>query len=44
MIEYLKGKLWDQCILERSRTSQWIHLGLYNNSGKQRRQIFSLEQ
>lgn len=44
MIEYLKGKLWDQCILEQSRTSQWIHLGLYNNSGKQRRQIFSLEQ
>jgi hypothetical protein len=43
VIEYLKGKLWDQCILERDKTSQWIHLGLYNNSGKQRKQIFSLE-
>lgn len=44
IIKYLEGKLWDQCIIEKSGKSQWIHLGLYNNSGKQRRQIFKLEQ
>lgn len=44
IINYLDGKLWDQCIVEKSGKKQWIHLGLYNNSGKQRRQIFKLEQ
>lgn len=44
ILEYLKDKNFDQCILEKSGNSQWLHLGLYNNSGKQRRQIFSLEQ
>lgn len=44
ILSYLEGKLWDQCIIEKSGKSQWIHLGLYNNSGKQRRQIFKLEQ
>lgn len=44
VLEYLKDKNFDQCILEKSGNSQWLHLGLYNNSGKQRRQIFSLEQ
>lgn len=43
VIAYLDGKLWDQCIIENSGKKQWIHLGLYNNSGKQRRQIFKLE-
>jgi hypothetical protein len=43
VIAYLEGKLWDQCIIEKSGKKQWIHLGLYNNSGKQRRQIFKLE-
>lgn len=43
VIDYLhEGKLWDQCILERSGESEWIHLGLYNNSGKQRKQIFKI--
>lgn len=47
--DYLKDKNFDQCIIEQNKdkngkvTSQWIHLGLYNNSGKQRRQIFNLE-
>lgn len=44
ILEYLKDKNFDQCIIEKSGNSQWLHLGLYNNSGKQRRQIFSLEQ
>lgn len=45
IIEYLKDKSWDQCIVETSNggKTKWIHLGLYNNSGKQRRQIFSLD-
>lgn len=44
IIDYLKDKNFDQCILEKSGNSQWIHLGLYNNSEKQRRQIFKIEQ
>lgn len=44
IVEYLKDKNFDQCILEKSGNSQWIHFGLYNNSEKQRRQIFKIEQ
>ena len=50
LIEYIKDKSWDQCILESSGKPgtpnyvEWVHLSLYNNSGKQRKQIFSLEQ
>lgn len=44
IIAYLSDKNFDQCIVEKSGKSQWIHLGLYNNSGKQRRQIFKIEQ
>lgn len=43
IIEYLDGKSWDQCIIEKSGKSQWIHFGLYSNTGKQRRQIFKIE-
>lgn len=40
---YLKDKKFDQCIIERNaRNSEWIHLGLKNNSGMQRRQIFNM--
>lgn len=40
---YLKDKKFDQCIIERNaRNSEWIHLGLKNNYGMQRKQIFSL--
>jgi len=42
MVKYLEGRSWDQCIIEKSGNSKWIHFGLYNNSEKQRRQIFSL--
>ena len=44
IVKYLEGKYWDQCIIEKSGKSQWIHFGLYNNFGKQRCQIFKLEQ
>lgn len=40
---YLKDKKFDQCIIEKNaRNSEWIHLGLKNNSGMQRRQIFNM--
>lgn len=44
IVSYLSDKNFDQCIIEKSGKSQWIHLGLYNNSERQRRQIFKLEQ
>lgn len=41
--EYLKDKAFDQCIFEKSKTgTTWIHIGLYNNKGQQRRQLFNL--
>lgn len=44
VVEFIKTKIWDQCILERSGDVEWVHISLYNNSGKQRRQIFELEK
>lgn len=43
IVKYLENKKYDQCLLESSGKVQWVHYGLYNRSGKQRRQIFSLE-
>jgi hypothetical protein len=31
-------------ILEKSGIKVWVHIGLYNRAGKQRCQIFKLEQ
>lgn len=42
IVNYLKDKEFDQCILEASGNSEWIHLGLYNNKHQQRKQIFKL--
>ena len=39
VLEYLKDKQFDQCILEKSGGSQWVHIGLYNNAHKQRKQF-----
>ena len=36
---YLKNKAFDQLLIEQSGKSRWYHIGLYNNSGQQRRQI-----
>ena len=44
VIDFIKTRFWDQCILEKSGNVEWVHLSLYNNSGKQRMMIFSLEQ
>lgn len=37
------GILWDQLIIETSKTGSWVHFGLKNRQGKQRRQIFRLD-
>lgn len=39
VLEYLKDKNFDQCILEKSGGSQWVHIGLYNNAHKKRKQF-----
>lgn len=44
IIEFIQTRIWDQCILEKSGNTEWVHISLFNNSGKQRRQIFELEK
>lgn len=39
---WIKDKDFDQCIIERKGNKEWIHIGLYNNAGGQRHNIFSL--
>ena len=33
---------FDQCIIESSKKSQWVHFGWMNANGGQRRQLFSM--
>lgn len=40
--DWIKDKDFDQCIIERKGKVEWIHIGLYNNSGQQRHNIFSM--
>lgn len=42
IVDFFNGRMWDQIILESSGDVVWVHIGLFNNAGKQRRQIFSL--
>lgn len=44
IVRYLSNKMFDQCIIEKSGKSQWIHLGLYNNKRQQRRMIFNINK
>lgn len=44
VVQFIKTRFWDQCILEKSGDVEWVHLSLYNNSGKQRKMIFSIEE
>ena len=44
VVNFIKTRVWDQCILEKSGDIEWVHLSLYNNSGKQRMMIFSIEE
>ena len=45
VLEWLdkSGVKFDQCIIERSKSAQWVHFGLYNRKGQQRGQRFSLQ-
>ena len=42
MVDYMKTRMFDQCIIEKSGKTEWIHIGLYNNKGQQRRMIFNI--
>lgn len=40
---WIKDKDFDQCIIEKNKKGkEWIHIGLFNNEGLQRKQLFSL--
>jgi hypothetical protein len=36
------GYAFDQIIIEKSKTSRWVHVGYKRADGKQRRQCFTL--
>lgn len=40
--EWAKDKMFDQIITEHSSKSRWVHFGLYNNDGEQRRLLFNM--
>lgn len=41
---WLKGKKFDQCIWETSKSTggRWVHFGLFSNKGEQRCKMFGL--
>ena len=42
IIDYMKNKMFDQCIIEKSGKTEWVHIGLYNLKGRQRKMIFNI--
>ena len=40
--DYMKMQVFDQCIIEKSGGTEWIHIGLYNAKGQQRKMIFNI--
>ena len=42
IIFYMKDKMFDQCIDEKSGKTEWVHIGLYNLKGQQRKMIFNI--
>ena len=42
IIDYMKNKMFDQCIVEKSGKTEWVHIGLYNTKGQQRKMIFNI--
>ena len=40
--DYMKMQVFDQCIIEKSGGIEWIHIGLYNAKGQQRKMIFNI--
>lgn len=41
---WAKDKSFDQIIIEenKKKKTKWVHIGLYNNAGNQRRQLFNM--
>ena len=42
IVDYMKNKMFDQCIIEKSGKTEWVHIGLYNLKGQQRKMIFNI--
>ena len=42
IVDHMKNKMFDQCIIEKSGKTEWVHIGLYNLKGQQRRMIFNI--
>ena len=42
IVDYMKTRMFDQCIIEKSGKTEWIHIGLYNLKDQQRRMIFNI--
>ena len=42
IVDYMKTRMFDQCIIEKSGKTEWIHIGLYNAKGQQRKMIFNI--
>ena len=42
IIDYMKNKMFDQCIIEKSGKTEWVQIGLYNLKGQQRKMIFNI--
>ena len=40
--DWARNKGFDQIIIESKGKSKWVHIGLRDNSGKQRRQLFNI--
>lgn len=43
VVEWVQDKDFDQCILEKSGKTEWVHLSLYNQDGEQRHEVFKLK-
>ena len=39
---WFKDKNFDQVIVEKSAYKRWVHIGLYNNEGQQRKMLFNI--
>ena len=42
IVNYLKNKDFDECIIEKKGKSEWVHFALYSINGEQRKKCFSL--
>ena len=42
VVEFFKGKNFDEVIIENNKKTQWVHVQIYSPNGFQRKKIFSL--